>query len=273
MKFIDALRNASKRIVSELQDSNLFDHKGERGRFREFMIQKLLRPHLPNSCEIGTGLVFDSQGISSRQMDIVLYDNLFGNVLFRDGDTSLFPCENVYGALEVKSRLDTKQLEEAIENSYSLKVLSREEATGLTITPFYHLSLAPPLSGPNKKANFYFHGVVAFSSIDPLSLSRFLSTRITEGVENLPDYIWIYDPVIFILGFSQDKANYRYPTPLGCRPDEYLPLNTFEDTFPMMLIAINMLLSVIRLKAPNYHKYWNLMLGEVSNVFSSDQKG
>jgi hypothetical protein len=66
----------------------------------------LLRPHLPKACGLGTGQVFDRTGRSSKQLDVVLYDDLFGNVLFRDQQASLFCCENVYGAIEVKSNLN-----------------------------------------------------------------------------------------------------------------------------------------------------------------------
>ncbi len=151
MKFIEALRNASKRIQVDIEDSNLFDHMGERGRFREFAIEKLLRPHIPNSCGIATGLIFEESGDSSKQMDIVLYDQLFGNILFENGDASLFPCESVFGALEVKSKLDSAELDKCIQNAQSLKSLQRTDSTSLDITPFYNLKSGNGLSGTKKK--------------------------------------------------------------------------------------------------------------------------
>lgn len=262
MKFIDALRNASKRIVSDLKDSDLFEHMGERGRFREFTIQELLRPHIPEAYGIGTGLVFDAYGCSSRQMDVVIYDNLFGNVLFREKNLSLYPCENVYGALEVKSKLDNKQLDEAIVNSRSLKLLSRKDATGLTITPYCHISLGDGLSGPTEKVNHYFHGVVAFTSISPQTISNNLTSHLLAGENNLPNYVWIFKEGVFILGITEDKVNGNHPTPLGIRPNFYFPVRTGDDTFPLMLTTINILLGLIRLKAPEYNEYWKLMFDD-----------
>jgi hypothetical protein len=47
MQFIEALRNAAKRVAIDLEDSKLFSHMGDRGEFRETVIEKFLRPHLP----------------------------------------------------------------------------------------------------------------------------------------------------------------------------------------------------------------------------------
>jgi hypothetical protein len=35
MKLLQALRNASSRLVADFEDSKLFDHSGEKGEFRE----------------------------------------------------------------------------------------------------------------------------------------------------------------------------------------------------------------------------------------------
>jgi len=106
MKFLEALRNASEGLRKEIADSKLFEHSGLRGEFREFAVERLLRPHLPKACGLGRGEVFDQSGRSSRQLDVILYDALFGNVLFSDQASSLFCRENVYGVTEVNFKCE-----------------------------------------------------------------------------------------------------------------------------------------------------------------------
>ena len=72
----------------------------------------------------------------SRQLDLAIYDAVFSMVLpLGIPDVFLFPCESVYGSIEVKSRLDTGGLSGAIENIASLKELRREPTDMWDITP------------------------------------------------------------------------------------------------------------------------------------------
>ena len=42
----------------------------------------------------------------SKQIDVVIYDNVFSNFFKKDSSAYLFPCESVYGSIEVKTMLD-----------------------------------------------------------------------------------------------------------------------------------------------------------------------
>ena len=106
MRLLDALRNSVIRLEAGLADSRLFDHMGDRGEFREQVVERFLRPYLPKCYGLGSGAIFSANGMSSRQIDIVLYDAVFSNVLFSDSPNSLYPAESVFGAIEVKSDLD-----------------------------------------------------------------------------------------------------------------------------------------------------------------------
>ncbi|PIE46425.1 MAG: hypothetical protein CSA42_08640, partial [Gammaproteobacteria bacterium] len=121
MKILDALRNATGEIELGIKNSKLFDHNGEIGKFREKIIVDFLRPFLPECYSIGTGLIFDQEDKVSKQIDVVLHDQIFSNVLFKNHDTQLFPFESVYGTIEVKSNLSTEELEKSIKNIVSVK--------------------------------------------------------------------------------------------------------------------------------------------------------
>jgi hypothetical protein len=119
----------SAKLITNFEDSKLFDHSGERGEFREQIISQLLRPFLPNCFGLGTGEIFSSDGNTSHQIDIVIYDTVYSNVLFKSGPKSIFPCESVYGEIEVKSMLSSEELIIGLDNIASMKKLNREDST------------------------------------------------------------------------------------------------------------------------------------------------
>jgi len=80
-------------------------HHGERGGIRERRVATFLRSILPQRYGIGSGHIIDSKGRTSGQIDIVIYDALNGIHLPIDERYSLFPCESVYAAIEIKSTL------------------------------------------------------------------------------------------------------------------------------------------------------------------------
>jgi len=80
-------------------------HHGEKGGLRERRVTDFLASVLPKRYGIGTGHVVDNQGNTSNQSDIVIYDAVDSIILPIDNHYSLFPCESVFGVIEVKSTL------------------------------------------------------------------------------------------------------------------------------------------------------------------------
>lgn len=135
-----SLQACESSLAHDFEDSKLFTHSGDKGEFREAIIGKFLRPFLPTCYGIGLGQVFSADGASSDQVDVVLYDEVFNNVLFRNSKNSLFPCEAVYGSIEVKSVLSTAELETSITNIASVKKLTRPPSDGMDILPFRRIN-------------------------------------------------------------------------------------------------------------------------------------
>lgn len=69
-----------------------------------------MRQFLPHCYGVGSGLVFSADGDDSRQVDIVIYDVVYSIILRTDEERFLFPCESVFGSIEIKSSLDSKRL-------------------------------------------------------------------------------------------------------------------------------------------------------------------
>ena len=101
-------------------------HKGERGSERETSIKLFLEAYLPKRYAIASGEIVDSQGNTSRQCDLVIFDSQNCPLLLAGKDYRIFPAESVYAVIEVKSVLDTAQLKKAADNIFSVKNLKRD---------------------------------------------------------------------------------------------------------------------------------------------------
>jgi hypothetical protein len=111
-------------IQREAEDASLLQHGVLVGKVREFVINSMLRKFLPEACSIGSGMVFDSNGLISRQMDIIIADSRFPVLRYGEG-CNLYPIECVIATIEIKSSLDSKDdIFTALENCHSIHSLS-----------------------------------------------------------------------------------------------------------------------------------------------------
>lgn len=124
-KIPDLLESVSEQMGAALRQ-NLIPHPGELGTGREEVIRDFLRRHLPRRFGVSTGFVFDVYGHISKQVDVVIFDNLRSPVFEAVGGKQFFPCESVVCAAEVKSVLTSKRdIHKAFENIRSVKELDR----------------------------------------------------------------------------------------------------------------------------------------------------
>ncbi|MCG8348879.1 MAG: hypothetical protein MI924_13995 [Chloroflexales bacterium] len=107
-------------------------HQGEKGGLKERRVADFIRSFLPQKYGLGTGHVIDSEGNTSGQADIVIYDTLNDVKIPIDEYYSLFPCESVYAIIEVKSTLTASfgekpdgTIEECIGSATKFKSLNR----------------------------------------------------------------------------------------------------------------------------------------------------
>ena len=97
------------------------------GSARETPIRQRLEHLLPSGVAVGSGCIIDSQGGTSRQMDIVLYErHLCPAYLINDDPASAYyPCEGVIAVGEIKSRMASADLEDTFAKIASVKQLRR----------------------------------------------------------------------------------------------------------------------------------------------------
>ena len=109
----------ASQMVGELELIKL-QPKELRGRAREVLIRSFLKPYLPDSLDIGQGVITSVEGGQSGELDIIIYDrsgyNLFKPFTYYMPEGSKpFPSEVVYAVIEVEDRLTSGRLSQCIE--------------------------------------------------------------------------------------------------------------------------------------------------------------
>jgi hypothetical protein len=102
---------------------------GERGRNDEERFRAFLAKVLPRRFSIGTGfLVCSNPDIPpSRQVDVVIFDEVHNSPLHRELAAYVFPVEMVYGTVEVKGLLKPADLVPALQNIARIRRLAKEK--------------------------------------------------------------------------------------------------------------------------------------------------
>jgi uncharacterized protein DUF6602 len=108
-------------LEAESQLSGLLDHSPTVGQAREFVVARVLKTILPAGVHIGSGMVIDRQGNSSKQIDVVIYDPRFPMMKLDGG--GLYFVEGVLATIEIKSTIDTSELKGSLENCRSVLAL------------------------------------------------------------------------------------------------------------------------------------------------------
>jgi len=100
-------------------------HPGSLGEVNEEYFIEILRKYLPKRYAVDTGIVIDSLGATSDQIDVIIYDNQYTPTLLDQQSHRFVPAEAVYGVLEVKPTIDKDYLEYAGKKAESVRRLNR----------------------------------------------------------------------------------------------------------------------------------------------------
>ncbi|VEP18157.1 conserved hypothetical protein [Hyella patelloides LEGE 07179] len=99
-------------------------HNGKQGEATEQAFIKLLREYLPKRYAIESGIIIDSLGKTSDQIDIVIFDPQYTPKLFIEDEMRFILAESVYAVFEVKPKISSN-LKYAGDKAASVRKLHR----------------------------------------------------------------------------------------------------------------------------------------------------
>jgi len=100
-------------------------HDGVMGDVNEQHFIHALRKYLPKRYAVDHGIVIDSNGSTSDQIDMVIFDNQYTPTLLDQHDHRFIPAEAVYCVLEAKPTINKANLEYAGKKAESVRTLER----------------------------------------------------------------------------------------------------------------------------------------------------
>lgn len=148
----------SQKMMAEFNISAEFNHSGVKGDYREDALKKFLENgKLPKQYKLGNGEIISSYSQTSKQTDLIVYDNNKSIIFQASESIQIYPIETIYGVIEIKSKLSKQKLNEGLENIKSLKemhspsIISKKLGTSSTIsygnTPPFGVIFAYDLDG------------------------------------------------------------------------------------------------------------------------------
>lgn len=133
MDLHNIFKSLSEKLISDFQLTAEIWHGTGKGSAREAFLRKFLTDYLPQRYAVGSGAVISPDNKKSGELDIVIYDPLNCPTLIKTDAHSIYPIESIYGAISVKSHLDSGELADAYQNIASLKSIVSKE--GFTASP------------------------------------------------------------------------------------------------------------------------------------------
>ena len=203
-------------------------HNVSAGSSREDLAIKFLRAHLPSKFHITSGFALASDGILSKQSDILIVDGM-NNVAFNSSRREQqWPIESIYAVVEVKTTLDGKALADAIKKCIAFKSMRRSSSSESNMSERRR-------TGDSLFCIFAFEGPSLDTTIQ--SLRAKLSNVI---VERRPDLIVVLNKAVIHCGsyfetvqYGQVGSEFRREVESSGRAT--LPgFKTIETTFSLM---------------------------------------
>jgi hypothetical protein len=113
-------------LKAQLELSNTsITHNGTMGEVNELHVIDVIRRYLPQRYAVDTGIVIDSDGKTSDQIDVVIFDNHYTPTLLGQQNHHFIPAESVYAVFEVKPHIDKAYMDYAGEKADSVRQLKR----------------------------------------------------------------------------------------------------------------------------------------------------
>lgn len=118
-------KNQQQKMKIDLETSSFMFHPVDNGDHSENTWIQFFQKYLPKRYKVAKATVIDSEGDSSDQLDIVIFDQQYSYLVFQSDGITYVPAESVYAAFEVKPEINNKYLKYATDKAKSLRSLKR----------------------------------------------------------------------------------------------------------------------------------------------------
>lgn len=119
-------------MMSSLNLSSPIPNPTMKGDATEYDWINFFSKYLPKRYSVDRGIIIDSNGDTSKQIDIIIYDTQYSYFVFNKynekNKTLMIPAESVYAVFEVKQSLNNANMEDAEEKAKSVRKLNRTSA-------------------------------------------------------------------------------------------------------------------------------------------------
>lgn len=133
----------SLELSAKFQKTIQIKHNGGKGDNREDAFVGFLKEYLPGKYGIGRGEVISPENEISGELDIVIFDKDHCPLFLKSDSHSIYPRESVFGAISMKSHLDSEELRDAYKNIASLKKMVPTKGFSNSPSPGMRVGLHP----------------------------------------------------------------------------------------------------------------------------------
>ncbi len=234
MTLYDVIQAAVPKLEAEYSMSNIVNHSASKGALREFLLKEIIRPFLPKRYGLCTGECFDSHDGVSKQLDVIVYDDLFSYAIPM-GEYYMMPFESAYGEIEVKSMLNKETFLDSIDNIASFKKLVKKTPEDCQILP----NLAIEIDGVKWNNSGFtkpFGVIFAYDSVEPQTVLNYFHEIKPLNPSLMPDMIVLMKKKSIILRLIYEGERFYVTT--NNTYQGFMPLHCEEETLPIFLSYI-----------------------------------
>lgn len=208
------LSSISNEIKSKSERINyVISHSQTVGNYREKLFISVLRKYIPTKFHVATGFI---EG-SSKQIDIIIYDQHNYLPIFREDDLVVVKKESVIAVIEIKTTLDHNTLKNSLEGIYEIS------EAGMSSVPF-------------------FKGIFAFSSDltnDVLikNIVKFYNENPIVSIYEHLDIICVPHSNSLFIDYNNLEDNDQYSNPTLYEVENIKGINVEESIFFQKLFS------------------------------------
>lgn len=125
MSLSEIYNHIQKFMSASLGVSSVMEPSVTKGTATEYNWIEFFRTYLPKRYRVDKGVVIDSKGKRSDEIDIIIYDAQYSHFVLRSVGSVFIPAESVYAVFEVKQNLNKDHMEYAGKKAESVRKLHR----------------------------------------------------------------------------------------------------------------------------------------------------